>query len=108
MTTGSRIVVERHGRRGAHRGLQGHEHGRTPSCRYWLRENCPKPRAGSSPDQADLSQVASASNAGGTVRFHLSTPAHARYLLIWFTKLPPDNAGTYQANVYRIAAQGQP
>jgi cytoskeletal protein RodZ len=65
-------------------------------------------RAGSSPDQADLSQVASASNAGGTVHFHLSTPARARYLLVWFTKLPPDNAGTYQARVYKIAAQGQP
>jgi cytoskeletal protein RodZ len=65
-------------------------------------------RAGSSPDQADLSQVASASNAGGTVQFHLSTPAHARYLLVWFTKLPADNAGTYQARVYKIAAQGQP
>jgi cytoskeletal protein RodZ len=65
-------------------------------------------RAGNTPDQAQLSQVASASNAGGTVRFHLSAPVHARYLLVWFTKLPPDNAGTYQARVYQIATQGQP
>jgi len=64
-------------------------------------------RAGSSPDQADLRPVASASNAGGAVPFHLSTPAHARYLLVWFTKLPPDNAGTYQARVYQITVQGR-
>ena len=65
-------------------------------------------RAGSKPIPAWLLQVASASNAGGTVQFRLSTPAHARYLLIWFTKLPPDNAGTYQASVYKITVQGQP
>jgi len=65
-------------------------------------------RAGNSPVQADLRQVASASDAGGTVPFHLGAPVHARYLLVWFTKLPPDNAGTYQASVYKIAVQGQP
>jgi hypothetical protein len=52
--------------------------------------------------------VASASNTGGAVQFNLGTPAHVRYLLIWFTKLPPDNAGHYQAGVYRITVRGQP
>jgi cytoskeletal protein RodZ len=65
-------------------------------------------RAGSKPIPSWLSHVASASNAGGTVKFQLSTPVHARYLLIWFTKLPPDTAGTYQASVYKIIVQGQP
>jgi cytoskeletal protein RodZ len=65
-------------------------------------------RAGSKPVPSRLPQVASASNAGGTVKFRLSTPVHARYLLIWFTKLPPDSAGTYQASVYKIIVQGQP
>jgi cytoskeletal protein RodZ len=65
-------------------------------------------RAGSKPDPTWLPQVASASNAGGTVQFQLSAPVHVRYLLIWFTKLPPDNAGTYQASVYKIIVQGQP
>jgi cytoskeletal protein RodZ len=65
-------------------------------------------RAGNSPVHADLHQVASVSNAGGTASFHLGAPVHARYLLIWFTKLPPNNAGTYQASVYKIAVQGQP
>ena len=50
--------------------------------------------------------MASASNAGGTVRLQPGTPVHVRYVLIWFTKLPPDNAGTYQASVYRITVQG--
>jgi cytoskeletal protein RodZ len=63
-------------------------------------------RAGSSPVLADLSQVASSSDAGGTVTLQLSTPVHARYLLVWFTKLPPDASGTYQASVYGIHVQG--
>jgi cytoskeletal protein RodZ len=65
-------------------------------------------RAGSKPVLSSLSQVASASNAGSTVYFHLSAPVHVRYLLIWFTKLPPDSAGTYQASAYKIIVQGQP
>ena len=63
-------------------------------------------RAGAKPVASWLPQVATASNAGGTVQFSLSAPAHARYLLIWFTKLPADNAGTYQASVYKITVQG--
>ena len=65
-------------------------------------------RAGSKPEPTWLPQVASASNAGGTVQFKLSAPVHVRYLLIWFTKLPQDTAGTYQASVYKITVQGQP
>jgi cytoskeletal protein RodZ len=65
-------------------------------------------RAGARPVPSWLPQVAVAANAGGTVQFKLSASAHVRYLLVWFTKLPPDNAGTYQASVYKIAVQGQP
>jgi len=65
-------------------------------------------RAGARPVPSWLPQVATASNVGGTVHFQLGAPAHVRYLLIWFTKLPPDNAGTYQASVYKITVQGQP
>jgi hypothetical protein len=65
-------------------------------------------RAGSKPALSSLPQVASASNAGSTVHFQLGAPAHVRYLLIWFTKLPPDSAGTYQASAYKIIVQGQP
>jgi cytoskeletal protein RodZ len=47
----------------------------------------------------------------------LSAPATAvirpeehpiRYLLIWFTQLPPDTDGTYRAVVYNVALQGHP
>ena len=64
-------------------------------------------RAGNSPGPADLHPVATSAGAGGTVQLSLASPAHARYLLIWFTKLPQDNAGTYQASVYRITVRGQ-
>ena len=64
-------------------------------------------RAGNSPGPADLHPVATSAGAGGTVQLSLTSPAQARYLLIWFTKLPPDNRGTYQASVYRITVRGQ-
>jgi len=64
-------------------------------------------RAGAKPVPRWLPMVASASNTGGAVQFNLGTPAHVRYLLIWFTKLPPDNAGHYQASVYKIGVKGQ-
>jgi cytoskeletal protein RodZ len=63
-------------------------------------------RAGSKPAPSWLPRVARATNAGRTVPFRLGAPAHVRYLLVWFTKLPPDNAGTYRASVYRITVQG--
>jgi len=65
-------------------------------------------RAGDTPVLADLRPVASSSGAGGTVRLSLTPPVHARYLLIWFTKLPPDPSGTYQVSVYQIRVQGRP
>ena len=65
-------------------------------------------RAGSKPRPAWLPTVASVSGAGRTVRLRPGTPVHVRYLLIWFTKLPPDNAGHYQASVYKILVLGQP
>ena len=63
-------------------------------------------RAGSKPLPAWLPRVATAANAGGTVQLRPAVPVQVRYVLIWFTKLPPDNAGHYQAAVYRITVQG--
>jgi len=65
-------------------------------------------RVGRSPVLADLRAVASRSGAGGNVQLPLGAPVHARYLLIWFTKLPPDPSGTYQVSVYKISVQGHP
>lgn len=64
-------------------------------------------RVGSRPVLADLHTVARTTGASGTVELSLKSPARARYLLIWFTKLPPDNSGTYQAAVYAIHVTGQ-
>ncbi len=65
-------------------------------------------RAGNVPALSDLGEVASAAGAGGTVDLRLTRTVRARYVLIWFTRLPPDAAGTYQASVSRIALQGRP
>ncbi len=57
---------------------------------------------------ADLRPVASAASASGRVSLRLRTPADGRYVLIWFTRLPPDSSGSYQANVYDIRLSGRP
>jgi len=64
-------------------------------------------RAGGTPVLASLRKVAASTGAGGTVQLSLSSPVQARYLLIWFTTLPPDSSGTYQATVYDITVKGQ-
>ena len=63
-------------------------------------------RAGNVPALADLREVASAADAGGAVRMQLTASARAKYVLIWFTRLPPDGAGTFQASVHDIHLHG--
>ena len=63
-------------------------------------------RAGTAPSLADLPVVAQAANPGGTLTLQPATPVTARYVLIWFTQLPPDNTGTYQAYVYNVSVSG--
>ena len=65
-------------------------------------------RAGAAAALAALRPVASASGDGGTLVLAPRAPVHARYLLIWFTRLPPDSAGTYQATVNGISVTGSP
>ena len=55
----------------------------------------------------DLPAVARETGAGGQVRLRLTAPAHGRYVLVWFTKLPPDASGTFQASVASIRLRGQ-
>lgn len=60
---------------------------------------------------ADLAQFrvqASATDAAATVSLTMANPEPARYLLIWFTLLPPDSAGTFQATVYDVSLEGTP
>jgi hypothetical protein len=65
-------------------------------------------RAGLEATLAWLPVVAGASDVGGTVQLQPSAPVHVRYVLIWFTGLPPTSAGTYQASIYQVVIQGQP
>jgi cytoskeletal protein RodZ len=57
---------------------------------------------------SDLATVTSVANAGGLVRLRLASSVQARYLLIWFTLLPPDGNGTYQADISGVTATVTP
>jgi Helix-turn-helix domain len=63
-------------------------------------------RAGNSPSLADLPVVASAQLPGGALTLSIDSPVKARFLLIWFTRLPPDNSGTYQDSIANVSLSG--
>jgi transcriptional regulator with XRE-family HTH domain len=63
-------------------------------------------RVGSRPALAHMPAVARASGAGGVVRLHPTGPARGRYVLVWFTRLPTDPSGTFQAHVQHVSLRG--
>jgi hypothetical protein len=63
-------------------------------------------RVGTRPALTDLPPVARAAGAGGVIRLRLTRPARGRYVLVWFTRLPADPAGTFQTGVHDISLQG--
>jgi hypothetical protein len=63
-------------------------------------------QVGNTPLLAELPVAASASDVGGTVQLPVTTPASGRYVLIWFTQLPPDSPGKYQVSVYSATVYG--
>jgi hypothetical protein len=63
-------------------------------------------RAGNGPALANMRTVARAGDAGGNVLLKLPRPAVTRYLLIWFTRLPPDNSGTFEAWISHVDLKG--
>ncbi len=62
-------------------------------------------RIGNQPKLADLRPAASSAGPGGIVRMTLGRPVRGRYVLVWFTRLPPGPAGTYQAAVHGIGVK---
>jgi hypothetical protein len=62
-------------------------------------------RVGNTAALTDLSTVATATDAGGTVRLS-GARASGRYVLIWFTALPPNGQGNYQVSVYSATVNG--
>jgi hypothetical protein len=63
-------------------------------------------RAGNTPALADLQVVARAHMPGGMLTVPIGSPVKARYLLIWFTRLPLDSSGTYQASISSVTLSG--
>jgi hypothetical protein len=62
--------------------------------------------AGNDADLADMSTVASASGVSGTVQLTATTAVRGRYVLVWFTRLPPNSQGEYQVDVYSVTIDG--
>jgi len=65
-------------------------------------------RLGAAPDLSALPVVTTATASRDQLSLPLASPARARYVLLWFTRLPPDDAGTYQLFVHQVAIQGHP
>jgi cytoskeletal protein RodZ len=63
-------------------------------------------RVGDRPRLRDLTRVARSAGPGGAIRLRLPSPAHGRYVLVWFTRLPPGPAGTFEAKVFGVAVKG--
>ena len=63
---------------------------------------------GNEPERSRLHDQASADDAGRNVTLRMARPESARYLLIWFTLLPPDSTGTFQVSVYHVRLEGTP
>jgi hypothetical protein len=62
-------------------------------------------RIGNSPTLAGLLPAAHANGVGGVIRL-TTAPTRGRYVLVWFTRLPADQAGTFQVAVYSITMTG--
>ena len=65
-------------------------------------------RLGAAPDLSALPVVATGTAIRDQLSLPLASAARARYVLLWFTRLPPDDAGTYQLFVHQVAIQGHP
>ena len=65
-------------------------------------------RIGDQPELADLRVAASSAGPGGIVRMAMAPAATTgRYVLVWFTRLPPGPGGTYQADIHGIGVKAR-
>jgi serine/threonine protein kinase len=55
-----------------------------------------------------MTKVASADNPTGAYTFHITSQATGRYLVVWFTRLPPQpgSTGKYEAQVFNVTIRG--
>jgi hypothetical protein len=64
-------------------------------------------RVGNRATLAGLATVASATDVGGTVRLPVTSAVSGRYVLVWFTRLPPNGQQSqYQVAVYSVTVTG--
>jgi hypothetical protein len=63
-------------------------------------------RAGNETVLARLRPVAGRAPADGVVSLRFVHPVHARYLLIWFTRLPRGPAGTFEEHIRDVRLSG--
>ena len=54
-----------------------------------------------------FSTVAAADGIGGRHTFRTASKARGRYVLIWFTRLPPACPGKFQAQIFNIIVRGE-
>jgi hypothetical protein len=64
-------------------------------------------RAGAQPVTGAFQTLAVRQGTGGAVTLTVPKPVQGRYVLLWFTKLPPDENGTYQAIIHGVTVTGQ-
>ncbi|HET9080583.1 MAG TPA: helix-turn-helix transcriptional regulator [Trebonia sp.] len=64
-------------------------------------------RVGNAEALPNLHVAATANDVGGILKLTLQHPAAARYLLIWFTELPPNGSGQYQETVSHVSVAGR-
>jgi hypothetical protein len=60
---------------------------------------------GNSAVRTDMISVGGAADVSGKVRLP-AVAASGRYVLVWFTRLPPDGPGRYQVSVYSATVDG--
>jgi hypothetical protein len=66
-----------------------------------------QPDATAAPDSlSGWRKVGGQTGAGASTLVTLRQPAQARFVLVWFTKLPPDGQGTYRGGVSEIEVRG--
>jgi hypothetical protein len=65
-------------------------------------------RAGAQSAMGAFQTLAVRQGTGGAVTLTAAKPVQARYVLLWFTRLPPDGNGTYQAIIHGITVEGRP
>ena len=56
---------------------------------------------------ATFRTVATADDIGGSHTFHAARVRRERYVLIWFTKLPPAGAGQFAAEIFTVTVRGR-